>query len=270
MKTFQINTTQNVNIKFTLASFGHRLFAFFLDNIIKFAYIYFIIHFFNFRLINNAVEGDYWSIKALDILIFMPITFYSLYSEILFNGQTLGKKIVKIKVINIEGFKPSIIDYLIRWFLRVVDFNFFSLIFIYFASLGTSNYYGLILLIFIFGKSVGAIFILATKNNQRLGDLSANTVVIYLKDTVKFSHTILENIADGYKPTYSNVIKLSDNDARIIKETFRTASKSKDYKTLIKLRKKIEEVTGIKSKEMSDMGFIDTVLKDYNYYTQDM
>jgi len=67
------------------------------------------------------------------------------------------------------------------------------------------------------------------------------------------------------------VIKLSDNDARIIKETFSSARVSKDYQTLIKLRKKIIEVVGIKDvKQGTDMEFIDVILKDYNFYTQNM
>ena len=171
---------------------------------------------------------------------------------------------------NVEGFKPSVTDYVIRWFLRVVDFNFFILLFVYMASLGLSEKYVLLVLLFLFGKMVGFLLISFTNKNQRFGDIIANTIVVYLKDDVKFSQTILENITDAYVPTYANVIKLSDNDARIIKETFKTASKFNDYKTLIKLRSKIIEVTEIKSIHKSDKEFIDTVLKDYNFYTQHM
>lgn len=71
-------------------------------------------------------------------------------------------------------------------------------------------------------------------------------------------------------PTYPSVIKLSDNDIRIIKETYKTASKFNDYKTLIKLRSKILEVTQIKSVHKSEKDLISIVLKDYNYYTQHM
>ena len=81
-----------------------------------------------------------------------------------------------------------------------------------------------------------------------------------------FSQTILENLADNYKPKYSNVIQLSDNDARIIKDTYTIATKERDFKTLIKLRVKIEEVAQIKKSEKeSDEEFIQKVLKDYNY-----
>jgi hypothetical protein len=71
-------------------------------------------------------------------------------------------------------------------------------------------------------------------------------------------------------PTYPLVIKLSDNDARIIKETFNIAVAKRDYATLIKLRVKIEEVTGIKNTSGNDTDFLRTILKDYSYYTQSM
>jgi hypothetical protein len=80
----------------------------------------------------------------------------------------------------------------------------------------------------------------------------------------------LEDIGEEYKPKYPLVIKLSDNDARIIKETFHTALKKSDYEILTKLTNKIEQVTGIKNDLESKKEFIQTILKDYNYYTQNM
>lgn len=270
MKRLQIKTAQNVNINFTLANVGQRLLAFGLDNILKFTYIYFAINFFAFNAFDEAVNGDSWSIRAIDVLIFLPVTFYSLYTELLLDGQTIGKKLLQLKIINIDGFKPSTTDFIIRWFLRVVDFNLFILLFIYVSALGLSNKVGLLMTLLFFGKMIGFFLILFTNDNQRFGDIIANTVVIYLKDEVKFSDTILENISDAYIPTYPNVIRLSDNDVRIIKNTFQSANKFNDYKTLIKLRSKILEVTEIKSLHKTDKEFIDVVLKDYNFYTQSM
>ena len=66
------------------------------------------------------------------------------------------------------------------------------------------------------------------------------------------------------------VIKLSDNDVRIIKETFETAITTRDFATIIKLREKVLSVTGIKNQSGNDQDFIRTLLKDYNYYTQNM
>ncbi|WP_299836455.1 RDD family protein [uncultured Tenacibaculum sp.] len=271
MKTLQVNTTQNVKINFELANVGQRLLAFIVDNIVKIAYLYFVGKFIDFDSLLRYIEQDHWSKVAIRVLLLLPITFYTLYSEVLMNGQTIGKKVVNIKVINQEGFKPSFLDYTIRWFMRMVDFNFFILIYVLLSnSLRGEQLFVWVYMIFLIGKMIGFFAIVFTKNNQRIGDFAANTVVVSLKDRASFSRTIIQNIREDYKPMFSNVIKLSDNDVRIIKDTFMRASKSKDYNTLIKLRTKIEEVTTIsKPKNLTDIQFIDIVLKDFNYYTQD-
>ena len=270
MKTLQINTTQNVNIDFTLANEIQRVGAFIIDNIFKIGYLWIIYDFIPSSVVYEIGE-DNWSIIAINILISLPAITYSLYFEILLDGQTIGKRILGIKVVNIDGFKPSISDYIIRWILRVVDFNLFFILIVYAYALGVSQYEALISLLFFVGKSIGIISIAVSGKNQRVGDISANTVVISLKDKAMFSQTILENLADNYKPKYSNVIQLSDNDARIIKDTYTIATKERDFKTLIKLRVKIEEVAQIKKSEKeSDKEFIQKVLKDYNYYTQNL
>ena len=95
MKTLQIKTAQNVNIKFTVATVFQRLLAFLVDNVLKFSYLYFANKVFDFNLLDETLNGDGWTIKAVEVLFLLPITFYSLYSEILMDGQTLGKKAVK-------------------------------------------------------------------------------------------------------------------------------------------------------------------------------
>lgn len=247
MVELQINTTQNVNINFTAASVGERILAYGIDWIIKIAYII-VTYQLMFKLFNldEVLEGmDQWSEIATYLIFYLPVIFYTLIFETILDGQTLGKRIMKVKVVKIDGYQASLADYVVRWFFRIVDLNMMSGV-------------------------VALIAIVTSKKNQRLGDMTAGTAVIALKDKVNISHTILEELKDDYKPMYPTVIKLSDNDARIIKDTFLTAKSSRDYATLIKLREKIIEVTDIKEKYGSDILFIDTVLKDYNYYTQSM
>lgn len=247
MVELQINTTQNVNINFIAASVGERILAFIIDLIIKVAYAvvtYQIM--FKFFQIDEMVAGmDQWSQMAVYAIFFLPIVFYSLVFETWLDGQTPGKRIMKIKVVKIDGYQASLADYMIRWFFRIIDLNMFSGV-------------------------VALIAIVTSKKSQRLGDMTAGTSVITLKNKININHTILEELDDDYVPTYPNVIKLSDNDARIIKETFLKAKASRDYETLVKLRKKIVEVVGIKDYNEQDIKFIDVILKDYNYYTQSM
>ena len=96
MKTLQINTSQNVKINFTIANIGDRFLAFASDNILKFAYVYIAFNYLNLFNFENSLN-DQWSVRAMDVLVFLPITFYSLYSEILMNGQTIGKKYSKLR-----------------------------------------------------------------------------------------------------------------------------------------------------------------------------
>ncbi|WP_262732707.1 RDD family protein [Gaetbulibacter sp. NE] len=247
MVELQINTTQNVNINFTAASVGDRILAYIIDLIIKIAYIVVIYQLtFNLFEIDEMIEDmDHWSQIAIQACFYLPVVLYSLIFETILDGQTLGKRIMKIKVVKIDGYQASLADFMIRWFFRIVDINMMSGI-------------------------VALISIVTSKKSQRLGDMTAGTSVISLKNNVNISHTILEDLEDTYTPTYPSVIKLSDNDARIIKDTFITAKAAKDYTTLIKLRKKIIEVIDIKEVQGNDIEFIDTILKDYNYYTQSM
>jgi uncharacterized RDD family membrane protein YckC len=248
MVELQINTTQNVNINFTAASVGERILAWGIDWLIKIAYgivIYQIM--FKLLTIDEFIEDmDFWSQMAIIAVFYLPVIFYSLLFESLLDGQTPGKRILKIKVVKIDGYQATLSDFIIRWIFRIVDLNMMS---------------GVIALI----------TIITSPRNQRLGDMTAGTSVITLKNNVNINHTILEDLKQNYVPTYPSVIKLSDNDARIIKDTFKTAKKSKDYKTLIKLRSKILEVLELKEiKHSTDHEFIDVILKDYNYYTQNM
>lgn len=247
MSELSINTTQNVNINFTVASVGHRILAYLLDLVVKVAYVIVVFYLFFYLLgLNNFIEGmDNWSRLSIIILFYFPVIFYTLILESLLEGQTLGKKLLKIKVVKIDGYQASFGDYLMRWIFRIVDVNFS-------------------------GGVVGLISIIVSDKSQRLGDMTAGTSVITLKNNININHTILEEIDTDYVPTYPLVIKLSDNDARIIKETFHTARHNRDYQVIYKLRSKVEQVTGIKNQSGNDEDFIKTILKDYNFYTQKM
>jgi len=247
MSELSINTTQNVKINFIAASIGERLGAFFIDLFIIISYCTAIsVVLFNWLQFDRLLANlDGWSKGAVYLIIYSPVIVYSLFFESIFEGQSLGKKLVKIKVVKIDGYQAGFGDYLIRWFFRVIDF--FSL----------------------FGLP-GLISVITSQKSQRLGDMAAGTAVITLKNKINISHTILEEIGDAYVPTYPLVIKLSDNDMRIIKETYQKAEAKNDHEIIYKLVAKIESVTGIKNQSGNNSDFIRVILKDYNFYTQHM
>lgn len=248
MSELTINTTQNVAINFKAASVGDRILASLLDLLIKVAYVI-VVAFILFKLLHIdrlfSNVHDSWSIGAFFIIILFPVFIYSVTLESIFEGQTFGKKIIKIKVVKIDGYQASFGDYLTRWIFRLVENN-------------------------ILGGFIGLVAMILNNKTQRMGDMAAGTAVISLKNNVNISHTILEEIGETYIPVYPLVIKLSDNDMRIIKETFLIAQKKKDSETIEKLVTKVETVMGTKNQSGNAADFIRTILKDYNFYTQNM
>ncbi|MDN3605493.1 RDD family protein [Kaistella yonginensis] len=246
MSLIAINTSQNVNINFNTASIGERILAFFIDILIKAAYIiilfWFLFKVFNFGAFIDSLDN--WSQMAVYIVLTMPIHVYTLVSESLMEGQTFGKKMLKIKVVKIDGFQASFGDYLMRWFFRLIDV---------FSNSGV----------------VGLISMIVSKNNQRLGDIASGTAVISLKNKVNISHTILENLKEDYIPLFPQVIALTDNDVRIIKENYQKALKIDDRAVVSKLSTKIKEILKIEvdPTKMTERQFINIIIKDYNFYT---
>ena len=241
MNNLQINTTQNVNLNYTIVSIGERILAFFIDVFILYLYSILV------NLIGDAigyVYHDRWTQRGLVALIFLPAMFYSLLMHIIFNGRTVGKMLLRMRVVKIDGSPVHWSNFLVRWMLRLVD-------------------------IWLFIGSIGILTILFSEKKQRLGDAAAGTVVISTKNKTKVSHTILEEVEDTYVPIFTNVTLLTDKDIRLIKETFYIAKRSNDFKTLKALRDKVDSIL-LTNSELYDNQYLETVLKDYNYFTQQM
>ena len=245
MAQIDINTSQNVNLSFTVANLGERLLAFIIDTVIK-VILGFILAYilFKFLRLDNFIKGwDQFSIMGFYAIISSPFILYPLIFESLMEGQTPGKKAFKIKVVKVDGFQASFSDYLIRWIFRLIDFGFFFI--------------------------PGLISMTVNKYNLRLGDIASGTAVISLKNDINISHTILEKIDSDYIPTFPQVISLTDNDVRIIKENFVNAKNGQDRQIITKLANKILETLKLSRDEipLTESKFIDTIIKDYNFYT---
>ena len=245
MSQIAINTSQNVNINFIVASIGERILAYIIDGAIKVAYVIVVLYlFFNVLNLGYLLDGlDPWSQTAIYTLLLFPVSIYPLVLESLMEGQTPGKKVMKIRVVKIDGYQASFGDYLIRWVFRLIDTTFLGV--------------------------VGLISMIVSKNNQRLGDIASGTAVISLKNNINISHTILENIQDNYVPTFPQVIGLTDNDMRIIKDNYMKALRIDDRQVISKLSDKIKNILKIEvdPTRMTERQFIGIIIKDYNYYT---
>ncbi len=241
MSNIAINTTQNVNLDYKIASIGDRMLAFLIDFFVLL--VYGILLGYLSDLIDFAFD-DNWTTMGLVSLFVLPAMCYSLLMQSLFNGRTVGKMIMNTRVVRVDGMPVNWSNYLIRWTLRLVD-------------------------IWLLQAIVGVLAMLFTDKTQRLGDSAAGTVVISTKKKTKISHTILSEVEEEYIPTFTQVTLLMDEDIRLIKETLNIVVKSYDLKTLKVLREKVEGILQSDS-SLPDKAYIELVLKDYTYFTQNI
>ncbi len=244
MSKLYITTTQNVPLFFTPASIGERMLGYIIDMIVKASYVISLYYLFRYlKLLDLFINMETWGQIALFLAIYSPVAFYSLVSESLMEGRTLGKMVVKTRVVKIDGYHASFTDYFTRWIFRLIDIDM--------------------------GFVPGVLFMLFTGHTQRLGDLAAGTAVISEKSKYNLSHTILADINGDYEPYFSRtqMLQFNDNDMRIIKENALYAIQNRDAALMERLTTKIEEVIRIKHKFPTQEKFIRKVIEDYNYYT---
>ena len=184
MDEFQIETAQNVGINQNVAGIGDRLLAYLIDTIIIFLYALGSI------LLLGALDLDMGDAWAIYLLVNLPAFLYYVLLETFWDGKTVGKSIMKTRVVKLDGSKPSFANYFVRWILRVVD------------------------VVMTFGGAA-TLTILIKGNGQRIGDIAAGTTVISEQQTVSIKDTILKEIPLDYVPTYSQVTVLNDKDIQI-------------------------------------------------------
>jgi len=243
METIDVITSQHVTIKYQAATVVERLAALLLD--FFFIGIYFsAIIYTLFEIIDISVmksENDVLAITLL-ILFWLPGVAYHFLLESMLGGRTPGKMILKIKVTNIDGSTPGIGAYFLRWVLMLIDF-------------------------YIISPVVGAAFILFSNYHQRIGDMAAGTIVI------KTNQSILLNLDDSYydfpenyQPTFINVDKLSEGQAVFIMKLLIEPKLSRAVENSVsELASKVKTILNV-NPEMDDRRFLETVLRDYNYY----
>jgi uncharacterized RDD family membrane protein YckC len=239
MKKVEILTTQNVVIEYELASLFERAGAFFIDFIIIWSVI---------GLLNLSA----W-IFSVNSLIFFYTTsipvflFYNLLFEMLNNGQSIGKYLLKLKVVKITDGKADAFDYLMRWTFRMIDIYF---------SLGT----------------LASLMVYSSNRCQRVGDFFADTSVIKVLEKNRYSLNSIIKINDKteYQPVYNKVIDFTEKEVLLIKETYDRYIEQPTHghqEALDLLLSKICNHLEI-NKPQDKKVFIKTLIKDYVYLTR--
>lgn len=241
MAQSQIITGQYVTISQTPASVGERFVAQFIDIILLTIYstgATFLISYINneYNLWNSSISTyAYW------VFILLPDIMYQLMCEILLQGQSVGKKIMKIRVTMLDGSTPTLSAYLMRWIFYPVE----------------------VLML----PGISVLFVVFTRNNQRLGDLAAGTIITKEVDASRFRYLLNDQpfVANGYKPTYPEAADLTLKQVELISRTFYSTQPNRD-ELVARLANKIQQHLGIDPQGMDAATFISVVSNDYHYY----
>ncbi|QNL50659.1 RDD family protein [Olivibacter sp. SDN3] len=241
MNYISVTTSQNITIDYDVAGVGERIAARILDFAIFFAvYLLFIIIVSSLGLIFNN-SGN----LTLLVIFGLLFVFYDLLCEVFFNGQSVGKRVLRIKVISLDGYQPSLSQYFLRWLFRFVDFTI--------------------------TMQVGALVCAAvTPSKQRIGDLVAGTTLIKTVPRTSLDAVVFrpQVATEDYDPLFPEVAQLNDRDVTLIHEVIGNFSKSGNNMLVYKMAMKAKDTMGIQiPEEMDELQFLRAIIKDYNYIT---
>lgn len=241
-RDIEINTTGNVAIRYELASFGGRLLAFLLDFVILWGGIVIL-------WVVALPMFSYADANRIFLLIMFPCIFlYSLVSEYVGNGSSLGKKALGIRVMKVNGKQVKLIDYMLRWVFRPID--------IYFSS-----------------GVIASVLINSTERSQRIGDILADTVVVKMRPSrqVSLQDILKIQTSETYTPRYPEVVRMSEEDMLTVKHVLDAALQYRNpahYEVLNETVTRMAECLHITDVPINKFTFLRTLINDYVVLTR--
>lgn len=162
-ETLIIETPERVPLHFALASIGNRFLACAFDHALQtlcFLVLYFVFDALMASLNVGGMGGaSRWAMALMIILAFLLWSSYFIIFEWRLNGQTPGKRWLKLRVIREDGRPITFWEAAVRNLLRIFDIM-------------PIPFY-----------SIGLISVFVSTRGQRVGDLVAGTVVVRERET---------------------------------------------------------------------------------------
>jgi uncharacterized RDD family membrane protein YckC len=203
-----IDTPENVAFGYEVAGIGSRFLAALVDTILIII-LQVIVNLVLFLLVTGLRGEDTaesnllaWLVALFGLVSFAFFWGFYIFFELLWNGQSPGKRWVGLRVIRTDGLPIALTESIIRNLVRLVDF--------------LPAYYG-----------AGVVTMFINHQSRRLGDLAAGTLVVYDRATIT-----LESLASGSRPSAFNrtvsdttaalpLERLSSQDLEMVEEFLR-------------------------------------------------
>ncbi|MBL7961027.1 RDD family protein [bacterium] len=169
-----VETPENIFLEFELAGLGSRFIAYLIDlfamTVCVIALTGIVSVFFTVfgTLIHDLQIGDAWQKALIAVLLFLIFDGYFIFFETIWKGQSVGKKVLNLRVVKDGGYPITFLDSVIRNILRVVD--------------------AMPPLYFFPGYGLGSAVLISNRQSKRIGDFVAGTIVIKERNTSGFEN----------------------------------------------------------------------------------
>jgi uncharacterized RDD family membrane protein YckC len=147
----RIATPEGVDVELTLAGIGSRFIAAVCDFTIQAATI--LAAGLVLGVVGNGGDESGWSVAVFTIVFFLVFFGYDVLFEVRSRGRTPGKRWTGLRVVRTGGHPVTFVPSCVRNVMRLID-----------------------ILPFFYGIGMFSIFV--TRQNQRLGDLAAGTLIV--------------------------------------------------------------------------------------------
>jgi uncharacterized RDD family membrane protein YckC len=228
LKRVKSRTPESVELEFTLAGIGSRTLALVVDYLLWMVVLFVLLVVFAFmQKAVSSIDGAAKWVVAIQILIFFVVYIgYFIFFETIWRGQTPGKRYAKIRVIRDDGRNAGLQQAIMRSLLRMIDDIF----------------------------SIGLLMILFTKQEKRLGDLVAGTIVVQEGQAVGAQEIIINPAAHDLAATLlktGRIEALTPDDFANIRrylQRYPTLSKEAQLTVSQKLHQEILDITKLYAK----------------------
>jgi len=236
-----IETPEQITMELTPAGIGSRFLALALDTVIQ-GVLYVAIILLGAFVLPDVLRLGWmpgpWAGAVAILLLFCVYWGYFAAFEILWHGQTPGKRVAGIRVVKDSGRPITAIEGVGRNLMRVID--------------GFAMYL------------VGVISVVLSRQNKRLGDYVAGTIVIHDKriETVKPDWDFGRSVDANLRPELSNI---SEQDLMVIETFLHRRVELEDFvrlNTAIQLSEMIQRKSGLtRAAGQSDEEFLEFVAR---------